>query len=183
MNILSTFYKIAFSIATMCPWFMAYVLTTPLLEDSLFEIPIRILVAAFVIVATIAITAILLKISYRFLSTDNVTICKNSFVTFDNAFACKMCMLMIACGLAIAKAHVSIFIIITMLLLVTLIYTQTWVYNMALCVFGYRFYVVEWKNARRFLVICKTDIRYVMDDIEMCNLKRITDFVYLSRHA
>lgn len=181
MNILSTFYKIAFSLATMCPWFLAYVLTTPLLENP--DFPIRILVAAVVIAVTIAITAILLKISCRFLTTDNVTIYEHSYVTFDNAFVCKMCMLMIACGLAIAKVHVSIFIIITILLMITLIITQTWVYNMVLCVFGYRFYIVEWRNARRLLVISRTDIRYIIEDAELCNLKRITDFVYLMRHT
>lgn len=180
MNILSIFYKIAFSLATMCPWFLAYVLTTPLLEHS--DFPIRILVAAFVIVVTVAITAMLLKISYKFLLRDTVTIYKNSFVTFDNAFACKMCMLMIACGLAIAKVHVSIFIIITILLMITLITTQTWVYNMVLCVFGYQFYIVEWRNARRLLIISKTDIRYIMDDAELY-LRRVTDFVYLMKHS
>lgn len=181
MNILSIFYKIAFSIATMCPWFLTYVLTTPLLENS--DFPIRILVAAGVIAVTIVITAILLKISCRFLTTDNVTIYEHSYVTFDNAFVCKMCMLMIACGLAIAKVHVSIFVIITILLMVTLIITQTWVYNMVLCVFGYQFYIVEWKNARRLLVISRTDIRYIIEDAELCNLKRITDFVYLMKNT
>lgn len=180
MNILSIFYKIAFSLATMCPWFLAYVLTTPLLENP--EFPIRFIVAAAVIVVTVAITAILLKISYKFLTRDTVDIYQDSLVTFDNAFACKMCMLMIACGLAIAKVHVSIFIAITILLIITLIITQTWVYNMVLCVFGYQFYVVEWKNARRLLIISKTDIRYIRDDTELY-LRRVTDFVYLSRYT
>lgn len=179
MNILSIFYKIAFSLATMCPWFLAYVLTTPLLDS---EFPIRFIVAAAVIVVTVGITAILLKISYKFLTRDTVDIYQDSLVTFDNAFACKMCMLMIACGLAIAKVHVSIFIIITILLMITLITTQTWVYNMVLCVFGYQFYVVEWKNARRLLIISKTDIRYILDDTELY-LRRVTDFVYLTRYT
>ena len=181
MNILSIFYKIAFSIATMCPWFLAYVLTTPLLENP--DFPIRFIVAAGVIVVTIAITALLLKISYKFLTRDTVTIYGDSLVTFDNAFACKMCMLMIACGLAIAKVHVSIFIAITVFLMITLINTHTWVYYMVLCVFGYQFYIVEWRNARRLLVISRTDIRYIIEDAELCNLKRITDFVYLMKRS